>query len=232
VRTETRLTDLQPEFRSALHEALTENGWDSDRVQLIVARAYDFLGPFVQARVQRGSSLRGDPESEYLVVEFHAPAGRDLRAAEETYQLACELANAGNVVGALDPLREVVRDFPEVAKYRCSLGQAHFELGNLDEAEDELLHALALDPLDSAAWILLGNYYQACGAPEKAVPLYRRANELLPDALGFTNLGAALGKLGDLDGAVEAFQQALILDPNFAKASIGLRIALSQKLHK
>jgi tetratricopeptide (TPR) repeat protein len=232
MRTETRLTDLQPEFRSALHEALTENGWEPDKVQRIVARAYDFLGPFVVARVQRGSTLSSDPESEYLVVDFHAPAGRDLGAAEETYQRACELANAGNVAGALDPLREIVRDFPEVAKYRRNLGQAYFELGNLDKAEDEFLHALALDSRDSAARIMLGNCYQARGAPEKAVPLYRRANELLPDALCFTNLGAALGRLGDLDGAIDAFQQALKLDPNFKKASIGLRMAVSQKLRK
>lgn len=229
MRTETRLTDLQPEFRTALQKAMTEHGWDPDQVQLIVAHAYDFLGPFVRARVQRGSSLQGDTVGDYLIVDFEEPAGRDLRVAEEAYQTACELANKGKVVLALESLTRIVRDFPEVAKYRRGLGRAHFELGNLEEAESEFLRSLALDPRDCTALIMLGNYYQAQGASEKAVPLYRRATELLPDALGFTNLGAALGKLGDMDRAIEAFRRALDLDPGFAKATIGLQIALSQK---
>jgi len=174
----------------------------------------------------------GAKESEFLVVEFNPPTARDLTAAEEAYQRACELANSGNVRGALTLLQEVVRVFPEVAKYHRNLGQAHLELGHLDEAEDEFLRALALDSRDIAALIMLGNHYQARSAPEKAVPLYRRAIELQPDVLAFTNLGAALGKLGDLDGAVDAFRQALKLDPGFANANVGLQTALSQKLRK
>src|SRR2546426_10002302 len=108
MRSETLLTDLLPEFRVPLQDALTENGWDQDRVQLIVARAYDFLGPFVSARIQRGSVSLGDENSECLVVEFHPPAGRDLEAAEETYQQGCELANSGDLPGALALLRAIV----------------------------------------------------------------------------------------------------------------------------
>lgn len=229
MRTETRLTDLQPELRAALRGAWTENGWDQEIVRRLVAHFYDFLGPFVSGRIQHGSPLLGEEEGDCLVVEFHPPSGRDLGAAEDTFQRACELANSGNVPGALVSLEKVVRDFPEVPKYHRNLGQGYLEVKKLEEAEDEFLRTLSLDPRDVAALILLGNLYQQRGAPEKATPLYRRAIELQPDAYAFTNLGAALAKLGDLDGAVEAFGEALKIDPTFAKAAFGLRMALSQK---
>src|SRR5213592_2633327 len=114
VRTEIRLIDLEPAFRTALQDARTGNGWDQAKVGRIVAHAYDFLGPFVSAHIERGSSHLGEPHEECLVMEFHPPSGRDLGAAEETYQRACELANTGNLRGALAPLQEIVRDFPEV----------------------------------------------------------------------------------------------------------------------
>src|SRR6266568_965513 len=114
VRTEIRLSDLGPAFRTALQDARTENGWDQEKLGRIVAHAYDFLGPFVSARIERGSALLGESHEECLVMEFRPPAGRDLSAAEETYERACELANSGNLLGALAPLQEIVRDFPEV----------------------------------------------------------------------------------------------------------------------
>jgi Flp pilus assembly protein TadD len=57
----------------------------------------------------------------------------------------------------------------------------------------------------------------------RAAGLFREALAIDPEhALAHSNLGYALGKLGDLDGAISAFRAAVAVDPQFAMAHSNL----------
>jgi tetratricopeptide (TPR) repeat protein len=62
-------------------------------------------------------------------------------------------------------------------------------------------------------WQALAQCYGALRQYGQAVPAYRKAMELKPDAVTAYNLGVVAGKAGDWDTAVAAYDQALELDP-------------------
>lgn len=221
----TRLTDLLPDFQAALNEARTAPGWDQQKLNQIVAHEYGFLGPFVAARIETITSEGGEP-TEFLVVEFRPPQDRDLEKAERLFQRATRRADQGDVRGALPDLRRLVAQFPEVPKYHQTLGLAYLELDNLDAAEDELLHALRLDPRLEDALTLLANVYEKRGSSELAIPLYRRSLEIRRTVYALSNLGAVLAQTGDLPQAITTLEEAIQVDPAYPKAWYGLGLAL------
>jgi len=220
-----RLTDLVLEFQVALNEARTADGWDQQKLAQIVAHEYGFLGPFLSARVETVTAETGEPV-EFLVVEFRPPPRRNVEKAERLFQRATRQADQGDVQGALPDLKRLVTQFPEVPKYHQTLGLAHLELTDLDAAEDELLRALRLDPRLEAALTLLANVYQKKGAPQTAIPLYRRSIELRRTVHALSNLGAVLAETGELPQAIATLEEATEVDPTFPKAWYGLGLAL------
>lgn len=220
-----KLTDLLPEFQVALNEARTATGWDQQKLDQIVAHEYDFLGPFIAARIEE-TPLADGARVEILVVEFQPPKGRDLDRAEQVFQKATTRADTGDVRGALPEFKRLVGQFPEIPKYHQALGHAYLETGNLDAAEDELLHTLRLDPRVADALTHLANVYQQRGAPQLAIPLYRRSIELRRNVYALSNLGAVLAQTGDLPQAIATLQEAVKEDPTHPNAWYGLGLAL------
>jgi Tfp pilus assembly protein PilF len=72
--------------------------------------------------------------------------------------------------------------------------------GNLSGAEDMLESALAIDPRNRAAYVVLGHVAQAQGLPGKAIRFYREALALDPND---TNALAGQGEAMVQKGAVE-----------------------------
>ena len=191
----TPLSHLLPPVQQALEEARQPDGWDEQRLNQIIRHEFGFLGPFTAARIERGVPSR-PPDEEVLVIEFSPPAGRDLVAAERRFGKATTRAQRGEVRQVLEDLKQLVADFPEVAKYHRALGQAHLVLEEHGDAEGELLSSLALDPRDPDALTLLGNLYTKSKAPAKAIPLYERSLQIQRNVYALTNLGAALAETG------------------------------------
>lgn len=220
-----RISELLPKFQDAIEASRTATGWDAELLQQIVAHEFDFLGPFIRARVRQDTS--GDLGDEVLVIEFTPPRSRDLAVAERRFAQATKRADRGDAGGARPSLEGLVREFPEVAKFHRALGQVHFALNDWDSAEDEFLRSLAIDPRDPDALTLLGNLYVKRKAPEKAVPLYRRSLELEKNVYALSNIGAAFAQIGDLDEAIGLFREAITLEPTYPNAWYGLGLAIS-----
>jgi tetratricopeptide (TPR) repeat protein len=218
---------LLPELQRQLAGARHGSEWDEAALNRIVRHEFDFLGPFTHARVES----RDEPgeRTDFLILTFRAPEGRDLAKAEQTFQSATIRADRGDARGAQAALRALVAAFPEVAKYRRALGQAHLVLGALELAEDEFLRCLALDPHDADALTLLGNLYYQRGDVEKAIPLYERSLALQPNVYALSNLGGSLAKVGRLPDAIGTLQRAVALDPSYPNAWYGLGLALSEQ---
>lgn len=83
-------------------------------------------------------------------------------------------------------------------------GKAAFAGGNLDGAVDALETALAVDPRNRQAFVVLGDVARARALPGKAIRLYREALVLEPnDLAALKGQGEALMAKGAIDRAKE-----------------------------
>lgn len=94
----TKLPNLLPEFQAALNEARTGSGWDSHKLNQIVAHDYGFLGSFIAARIEEVAPEGGDTV-QFLVVEFRPPQGRDLEKAERLLRGSRISGRSGSAAG-------------------------------------------------------------------------------------------------------------------------------------
>lgn len=221
-----RLSDLLPAFRAQLEEARTASGWDKVRLHSAIDRTFGFLGAFTDVRIER------DPQLEFgeiLSLEFNPPSNRDVAAAERLFQKTARQAESGRVREALPNLQRLVEEFPEVAKYHRSLGQAYLVLKDFDRAEDSMLRSLSLDPADPDALTLLGNLYTKRKQPAAAIPLYQRSIALQRNVYALNNLGAAYAEIGESDRAVATLREAAQVDPKYPNTWFGLGLALSRQ---
>lgn len=105
---------------------------------------------------------------------------------------------------------------PKHKESHYSLGHLYALQGKYPQAEEEFQAALQVDPEYSEAHNYLGQVLERQNRWGEAVREYRRAlgNPLYgtPD-LAWFNLGRALSHEGDLEGAAQAFEDALLISP-------------------
>ena len=147
-------------------------------------------------------------------------------AAFDVYRkLGAERIAAGDVAGAVKPLRVAHRLEPDDVDVRRVLGQALYVLGEQarlavqpEQARDLFAEAVAVADDNAAAWNGLGQCHVEIGTVAEGTACYRKALELQPDAaLVFNNLANALVRLLDYDGAEAAYRRALELAPDDAE---------------
>ena len=106
--------------------------------------------------------------------------------------------------------------------------------GNLDEADDLLETALAVDPRNRGAYIALGRVAQAQHLPGKAIRFYREALRLEPNDLNaLAGQGEAMVQTGAVERAqanLERVQDALQGEP--ARRRTQLAAAISQRARR
>jgi len=96
----------------------------------------------------------------------------------------------------------------------AQLAQLYLETDRINDAIALLEGYLKDHPASVIAHFHLGRAYGAAEQFDKAAEHFRRCTEERPDVeRGFVNLGAALEQTGDLDGAIDAYQHALDLNP-------------------
>jgi len=161
-----------------------------------------------------------------------APAGRAysedddpkrLIALDALLQDAAARYMEGDLRGALEHCRELVRRRPDMALGWLQLAQLERESANLTAAIDALRRALALAPADTMARALLGSTLTQAGHAGEAVALLEpavRGGEADPDVL--TAYGLALARLRRFDEAQTLFERARAADPTNAQAAVEL----------
>ena len=105
---------------------------------------------------------------------------------------------------------------PRNKEARYGLGHILAQQGKLSQAEDELKAAAALDESYSEAYTYLGQVLEKQGRWTEAIAAFRQAltNPLYttPDLARF-HLGRSLAHESDHQGAMEAFEDALVINP-------------------
>jgi len=102
--------------------------------------------------------------------------------------------------------------------------------GEEQKAEKALIKASELLPGQAFAHSRLARFYWNKARLEEAVKFYRRATQAEGEnARAWAELGMALDASGDLDGAVEAFRKAFLLDPTRLHVARQLSSLLERK---
>jgi Tfp pilus assembly protein PilF len=111
---------------------------------------------------------------------------------------------------------KAIQENPNHKDAHYYVGHIYALQGKYKEAEEEFRQVLRVDPDYSEAHNYLGQVLAAQDRWQEAIKAYRRAlsNRLYatPDVARF-NLGLALVHEGDMQGAAEAFEDALLVSP-------------------
>jgi predicted Zn-dependent protease len=122
------------------------------------------------------------------------------------------------------PVSEMVRQFeeairlsPQSASYVGDLARAYDHLGRNDEAARMYARALEISPHDGPTLHEISSLYLRMGRPEAALPYLKVLQAGSSDDLNVQqDLGAALEKSGDREGAKRAYQDILQKYPQAA----------------
>jgi Flp pilus assembly protein TadD len=118
---------------------------------------------------------------------------------------------------ALETFLDATEQFPHQPQLWLNLGVVQENLNQIDDAAESLEHSLSLKPEQGNACGNLSNLYRKQGRFRDAEAMAHRARELgVPKAQALNCLGLALGKQGKFDEAIQAFGEALQIEPNNA----------------
>jgi protein O-mannosyl-transferase len=135
-----------------------------------------------------------------------------MREAVSEYETAVHLTNDPNFL----------------AQTYANLGAAQRALSEDEQARTSFDQSLRFNPNQFNAWLGLGLLAQKQGKLDEAVSDLTRSVELQPSAQGYFELGRTLAQAGRVPEALNAYQQALQVSPDFEEAHQAA-VALQQK---
>jgi tetratricopeptide (TPR) repeat protein len=134
----------------------------------------------VSRHIQMAKILEQKGQVEAAVAEIRRARLLDPNSVPVAIALAELLCRTNQSQAALDAVAGVnASERIQKAGLLLISGWAKRQLGQLDDAENLLLQATALDPKSSRAFFELGKVYQIKQEPQKAMHAYRRALALL-----------------------------------------------------
>ncbi|MFH1144911.1 MAG: tetratricopeptide repeat protein [Candidatus Eisenbacteria bacterium] len=152
-----------------------------------------------------GSALGGAPLTEH-------PVGSEAADSADAITQAREMLEHGDALGALDRLRAIPFEQLNPAGLAVT-GCAHLELGDHETARLHLERAAVADPDCAMVWSALARAHRRAGDARLA---YRAAHRALRVGLeaprAWTELGLALLDLQRADEALDALEEAVVLD--------------------
>ncbi|MEG4997434.1 tetratricopeptide repeat protein [Microcoleus sp. B4-D4] len=165
------------------------------------------------AACQQALKIRPDYIHAYVTLGNALQAGGKIEAAIRSYSQALELQ-------------------PNFAEVRANIGSMYFKMGRLEEAIANYQQAIALSPDLAGAHWNLGKVYHKHGNVEAAIACFKRTSELNPQLVGADfhfNLGNRLFSQGKRDEAVESYEKAIAIKPDWAEAYANIGSARSQQ---
>ncbi len=174
----------------------------------------------------------------YIHAEGQAPVELDIASMEEAIHqdpqdpelrvvLAESYLRVGEHARALEQAEQVLGHYPEDAGALLIAGIAHVRMGHPEAALAPLQSFVALrkvgpmaraDQALEAAYYFLGESYLEVGRPAEAIPVLEAALQISPvDADALYQLGLAYNANGQSELAVQSYQDAVRLVPDFAE---------------
>lgn len=131
---------------------------------------------------------------------------------------------------AVEQFRAALKNSPNSAVVRNSLGRALANIGHTDEAIQLLFASLQTNPENATLHNNLGKVYLQTGRIDEALAQFRQSLALEPDkAEGHYSLGTGLAKKGELDASITEFRRAIELNPRDSMSRNNLGVQLLRK---
>lgn len=208
----SQLRTLLPEVTHPLSELRVCS--DGDRI--VVTRAGE--GRFDGESGQRLIDFDVEGLSREVVARLE-PARETPRRADDWFERACMLEDAGDLDAAEEALRRALDLEPHHVAAVINLGNLRYRRGDVDGARRQYEQALAIAPDRAEGYYNVGFLLLDGGDPRAAVPLLHAALDRdpeFPDA--YYNLALAYERLGRFDRARSLWRRCLELDPTGAYA--------------
>lgn len=186
---------------------------DAPRIADLIQKHFAFLSPEIIV------SIRGD----VAVIEFSEPSPAHTEEARRLASKGSRKAIQGEYSQAVEILRRALTLDPTAPEVHRDLAMSLYELGKMDEAKNELLDALRLDPENAGNLVVLGNIYLRHDRDSKSAEIFfTRALEIKPDdLLALNSLAAVHALLSRNDKALDTFTKAIQIAPSFPNARLG-----------
>ncbi len=187
----------------------------------LIKKSYGFLSFAVEVSIENGVAVINLPEQKEKAIE----------EAQRLFERGINKAKQGDYRGAIQILKKSLEYFPYHNDARRNLAMANMEGGDVEEAKNQLIDVLRLDPKDVWGYVLLGNiYFGSEHDPDSAEPFYRKAYELNPDDPYLLNAYAALkAEKGAHEEASHLFRRAIGLNPQYPNSFLGLAVLQSKQ---
>ena len=152
---------------------------------------------------------------------------KQLALSKEQIDSVMFLYSSGKIIEAIDAVKNLNKDFPNVPLLFNILGACYQALKQLDTSVEMFKTAISIKPDYAEAHFNLGVVLKILGYPKLAVESYKKAIALFPNYLSANNnLGNALKQIGNLEEAVISYQNAITIKPDFAEAHNNIGIVL------
>lgn len=167
---------------------------------------------------------------EFVPIPANTIAQIDEQFLDAYSFLRAGMANerTGNYADAVKSYLKGLEVEPNNVELLNSMGFAQFQQGNSEAAIDALEKALAVDPNHHKAHNNMALASIDIGELELAEIHYRESLAIEPQPAIYNDLGYVLERLGLPDEAIEAYEQALELDPDSATAHYNLSTHLAR----
>jgi tetratricopeptide (TPR) repeat protein len=197
---------------------------------LVYAREWTQLYPEnIEAWIHLAVLLVETNQLTEAVVAYRRALGLKPESVDIHQVLAELLTQLGRRQEAIVQIEKIVRLDPNVNEAYLNLGLLHAELMHYDRAEQYLHQALERNPKSSDAFFALAVIWEIRQRPDKALDYYHKAQLYKPEnPVIANNLGALLARTGKVESAIEQFELALKINPDYTEAQRNLAAARSR----
>jgi tetratricopeptide (TPR) repeat protein len=210
-------TALEGAARDRAATLLYKQGQRDQALQLLQAADSASATARVSAEIAQAQLLSNGGENDQSLARIDDALARCPGHPDLLYQKAILLEKAGRTEAAISQLERLYHDRPEDGTITNALGfllaDHNRELSRADRLIEAALKSEPDNPaiLDSLGWV----YYRR-GLPQQALPLLERAFRLAQDGDIGAHWGEVLWALGEKSRARDAWNRALIADPDNA----------------
>ncbi len=180
----------------------------------------------LKARFDAYRALGNDAMAEEAGAAL-AESGANAEAAKLVYNEGADASRAGDRIGAIKAFEEAARLDPTLTEASDALSGLYFAENRFDEAALAAERVLESDPAHLKALKIRFESYRALKDQKKAQEALVGLAAVDPDigVEAFYHQGIDLFNGGQMEEALASFQQALTLDPTFAKTHFNMALA-------
>jgi superkiller protein 3 len=134
--------------------------------------------------------------------------------ANDLHEEGKKLSDKGKFTAAIKKIAAAIDLDPAFVDAYCTMGFIYGELGDFAEAERWYRNALVHDPDHYQTLYNLAYDLEESSRADEAIEILRHLTATYIDADSYKNLGYTFKNLGRLDEAINAYRDALALQPN------------------